>query len=95
MTIYMCSPIVGQLTTAARLRKSMKLEDKGRRGWQVPPELADELDKHMSERSFESEIVRNQTLIRTGKTLMKRYNARLAKGNVEAALRHSPHPNEA
>ena len=95
MTIHMWSRIVGQLTTAARLRKSMKLEDKGKRGWHVAPELADELDKYMSERSFESEIVRNQTLIRTGKTLMKRYNARLAKGNVEAALRHSPHPNEA
>ena len=91
----MWSRIVGQLTTAARLRKSMKFEDKGKRGWHVAPGLADELDKHMSERTLESETVRNQTLIRTGKTLTKRYNARLAKGNVEAAVRHSPHPNEA
>ena len=40
MIIHMWSPIVGQLIAAARLRKSMKLEDKGKIVWHVAPELA-------------------------------------------------------
>ena len=73
----------------------MQSKLKGRQGWHMPPELAAELDKCISERSFESEVVRNRTLMKTATSLVTRYNARLLVTNTEAAARNAPRPNQA
>ena len=71
----------------------MQLPLKGKKGWYLPAELEAELDKYMAERSFQAEVVRKKTLRASGKSLAKRYNARVVKTNAEIKARIRPNPN--